>query len=222
MPQPSPRSILLAGATGLVGRELLARLTGDSRCGDLHVWLRRPVAGLASGPKRSVRQVDFDALPPAPPGLTDACIALGTTIKVAGSKEAFRRVDHHCVLGVAKAARAAGAQHIAVVSAAGSDARSRIFYNRVKGEMEDAVAALGYASVIFAQPSLLLGDRTALDQPLRAGEVWAMRLLGPLFPFVPRAVRPIAASAVAAALVEALFDARPGVRGLSSGEMQPS
>ena len=218
---PPPRSILLAGATGLVGRELLARLTADPRCGRLRVWLRRPVAGLTTSPKRSIHQVDFEALPPAPPGLTDACIALGTTIKVAGSKEAFRRVDHDYVVGVAKAARAAGAQHLAVVSAAGADARSRIFYNQVKGEMQDAVAALGYASVTFAQPSLLLGDRTSLAQPVRGNEVWTTRLLGPLFPLVPRSVRPIEASAVAAALVEALFAGRPGVHRLSSGEMQP-
>ena len=142
---PPPRPILLAGATGLVGRELLARLTADPRCGRLRVWLRRPVAGLTTSPKRSIHQVDFEALPPAPPGLTDACIALGTTIKVAGSKEAFRRVD----------------------------------------------------------------------------QVWTTRLLAPLFPLLPRSVRPIEASAVAAALVEALFAGRPGVHRLSSGEMQP-
>ncbi len=222
MPQPAPRSILLAGASGLVGRELLARLTDDPRCGRLQVWLRRPVAGLESSRKRSVVQVDFDALPAAPAGLTDACIALGTTIKVAGSKQAFRRVDHDLVVEVARAALAAGARNIAIVSAAGADARSRVFYTRVKGDMEAAVAALGHASVTFAQPSLLLGDRGPLAQPLRAGEVWTTRALGPLLPLLPRSVRPIEASAVAAALIEALLAARPGVRILSSAEMQPA
>lgn len=85
--------------------------------------------------------------------------------------------------------------------------------------MQDTVAALGYTSVVLAQPSLLLGDRAALGQPLRAGEVWAARLMGPFMGLVPRAVRPVAASAVARALVAALAQGTPGVRALPSGDM---
>jgi uncharacterized protein YbjT (DUF2867 family) len=83
---------------------------------------------------------------------------------------------------------------LAVVSAIGADAKSRVFYNRVKGEMQDAIAELGYESVVIAQPSLLLGDRTALGQPARRGEIWAARLAGPLGWIMPQAVRPIAAA----------------------------
>ncbi|MEO6407324.1 MAG: hypothetical protein ABIO45_01045, partial [Burkholderiaceae bacterium] len=89
------------------------------------------------------------------------------------------------------------------------------------GEMQQAVAQLGFASVVIAQPSLLIGDRAALGQPVRNGEVWAVRLLGPLIGLVPASVRPIAASAVAAAMIAALAQARPGVRILPSSEMQP-
>ena len=109
---------------------------------------------------------------------------------------------------------------MAVVSALGADAKSRVFYNRVKGEMQDAIAQLGYESVVIAQPSLLLGDRAALGQPARSGEVWAARLLGPLGWMVPEGVRPIPARAVASAMLAAIVDTKPGVRVLKSGAMQ--
>ena len=109
---------------------------------------------------------------------------------------------------------------MAVVSALGADPASRVFYNRVKGEMQDAVTLLGYTSVVIAQPSLLLGDRAALGQPSRIGEVWAARLLGPLGRVLPKGIRPIAARAVAAALLAAMLEAQPGVRVLKSGDMQ--
>ena len=143
-----------------------------------------------------------------------------STIKVAGSEAAFRAVDFDLVVGVARAARGAGARRLAVVSALGANARSSIFYNRVKGEMETAIAQLGYESVVIAQPSLLLGDRTALGQPARSGEVWAERLLRPLGSIVPKALRPIPASAVATAMLTAILEAKPGVRVLKSGAMQ--
>ena len=86
--------------------------------------------------------------------------------------------------------------------------------------MEEAVAGLGYESVVLARPSLLIGDRESLGQATRSGEVWAARLLGPLLPLVPAGVRPIAASTVAAAMVAALDQAEPGTRVLSSGDLQ--
>ena len=220
--KPPPRTALLVGATGLVGREFLAQLLAHPAYGRVHVWLRRPVAGLESTRKLAVEQVDFTHPPAAPTNLHDVYIALGTTIKVAGSREAFRQVDHDFVLNVARAARAAGAQRLAVVSGLGADRNSRIFYNQVKGEMQASVAALGFGSVVFAQPSLLLGDRAALGQPVRGGEVWAARLLGPLMGLVPRRVRPIEARAVAGAMIDAVLDARPDVRMLASSEMQPA
>ena len=107
-----------------------------------------------------------------------------------------------------------------VVSALGADTKSRLFYNRVKGEMQAAIAQLGYESVVIAQPSLLLGDRAALGQPARSGEIWAARLAGPLGWIVPKAVRPIPARSVASALLAAILDAKPAVRVLKSGAMQ--
>ena len=214
------RRVLLAGASGLVGRELLALLLQAPETAALHLLLRRADASLPRDARLVVHAgVDFAALP-ALPALDDAYIALGTTIKTAGSQAAFRAVDFDAVVNTARAAQAAGARRVAVVSALGADAKSAIFYNRVKGEMQTAVAALGFDCVLFAQPSLLVGDRAALGQPERPGEVWATRLLRPVMGLVPASVRPIEARSVARALVRAMAEARPGVHLLSSARLQ--
>jgi uncharacterized protein YbjT (DUF2867 family) len=214
------RTALLSGATGLVGRELLSLLVDSEHYRGVHVLMRRKSVNIAADPKLKIHEVDFARLPAPFPEVDDIYIALGTTIRIAGSEAAFRKVDFDFVVNVARAGRAAGAKRLAVVSAVGADPTSRIFYNRVKGEMELAIMQIGYESVVIAQPSLLLGDRAALGQPPRSGEMWAARLLAPLGWIMPRRVRPIPARAVAAALVDAVIEARPGVRVLKSGEMQ--
>lgn len=211
---------MLAGATGLVGHALLGLLLESPRYRSVHALLRRQVDGLPRHPKLRPHIVDFARLPDLPP-VDDVFIALGTTIKVAGSQAAFRRVDFDAVCNTARAGRKAGAKRLMVVSALGADPSSRVFYNRVKGEMQDAVAALGYETVVLAQPSLLMGDRASLGQPARAGEQWTLRLLQPLVGLVPRAVRPIEARDVARALLRAALEAGPGVNILASAMMQP-
>ena len=216
----TPRTALLAGATGLVGGALLPMLLAGERYQRVHVLLRRAVPDIKADAKLTIHRVDFARLPTAFPTVDDVYIALGTTIKAAGSEAAFRQVDLEFVLNTARAARAAGATRLAVVSALGADPASRVFYNRVKGEMQAAVTGLGYMTVVVAQPSLLLGDRAALGQPARTGEVWAARMLGPLGRVVPKGVRPIAARTVAAALLAAMLEAQPGIRALKSADMQ--
>lgn len=215
----TPRAALLAGATGLVGRALLPMLLAGKHYRSVDVLLRRTPPEIKASAKLKIHQVDFARLPAAFPTVDDVFIALGTTIKIAGSEAAFRQVDFDFVVNIARAARATGATRLAVVSALGADAKSRIFYNRVKGEMQAAIAQLGYESVVIAQPSLLLGDRAALGQPARSGEIWAARLLGPLGWIVPKRVRPVAACAVASALLAAILETKPGVRVLKSGAM---
>ena len=215
-----PRAALLAGATGLVGRALLPLLLAGKHYRSVHILLRRAVPDIKAGPELKLHLVDFAMLPAAFPTVDDVFIALGTTIKGAGSEAAFRQVDLAFVVTTARAARAAGATRLAVVSALGADAKSRVFYNRVKGEMEAAIAQLGYECIVIARPSLLLGDRAALGQPVRSGEVWAVRLLGPLSWMVPKGVRPIHVRAVASALRSAILTAKPGVHVLKSGAMQ--
>ncbi|HET7791983.1 MAG TPA: NAD(P)H-binding protein [Rhizobacter sp.] len=208
---PSSRAALIAGSTGLVGQALLPLLLA-APYSRVHALVRRPSP--QTHPQLQLHVVDFQALPALPP-VDDVFIALGTTIKVAGSQAAFRQVDFDAVVNTARAARAAGATRLGVVSALGADAHSRVFYNRVKGEMQEAVASLGYASVVIIQPSLLLGDRHALGQPVRAGEVWGGRLFG----WLPRSVRPIPASQVAQALLRAVSSAQPGLTVLRSGAL---
>jgi uncharacterized protein YbjT (DUF2867 family) len=218
-PPRNSRSALLAGASGLVGRALLSVLLDSPRYRRVHLLLRRPVPDLGPHPKLTAAVVDFEHLPALSP-VDDVFIALGTTIKAAGSRAAFRRVDFDAVLSTARAGRDAGAKRLLVVSALGADASSGVYYNRVKGEMQQAVVELGYDSVVIAQPSLLIGDRAALGQSRRTGEEWALRLLRPALPWMPRSVRPIRADAVARAMLQAALAARPGVTVLGSSEMQ--
>ena len=212
------RAALVAGATGLVGREILAAILADDAYAAVHVVARRPLA--TTHPKLTVHVVDFAALP-ALPAVDDVFIALGTTIKLAGSQQAFRAVDFDAVLAVAAAARASGASRLGIVSAMGASATSRIFYNRVKGEMEQAVSRLGFESLVFARPSMLVGDRDSLGQPGRSGEKLALIFVR-FAALIPTNYRAIEAVRVARALVRAVKTAEKGTRVLLSGEMQAS
>ena len=202
-----PRSVLIAGASGLVGREILQGLLSDDSVAVVHSLGRRELP--LQHPKLTQHRVDFSKALPALPSIGEAFVALGTTIKVAGSQEAFRAVDFDAVVAVAKAAKAAGATRLGVVSAMGADPRSRIFYNRVKGEMEAALATLGFDTLIIARPSFLVGDRETLGQPLRGGEKLALNVSKWLAPIIPDNLKAIDAAAVA----RALLDAVPKLRG---------
>ena len=211
------RTVLVAGATGLVGRELLAAWRAASPPPTVHALARRLPA--AAAPGVHWHAVDYAALAPLP-AATAACCALGTTIKTAGSQAAFRAVDFDAVLAFARAARAAGVRRFAVVSALGADAHSGVFYNRVKGEMEQALAALEFPCLVIARPSLLAGDRAAIGQPVRAGERLALAATAPLRALIPKAWRPIAAGTVARAIVRALQQGKLGTQVIASAELQ--
>lgn len=222
MDRPPPtgvrRTALVAGATGLVGGQILQGLLADDTVAAVHALGRRPPA--VQHPKLTSHTVDFAALPALPPH-DETYLALGTTIKVAGSQPAFRAVDFEANLAVARAARAAGARRLGLVSAMGADARSSIFYNRVKGELEDALAALGFDALVIARPSFLAGDRASLGQPVRGGEKLALRVSESLRALIPANYRSIAARDVAAALLREVPRAS-GRLVLLSGTMQSS
>lgn len=209
---------LLAGATGLVGRELAQQITSGHAYQTLHLLLRRSTPELEALPGAQSLLVDFQALPVLPP-VDDVFIALGTTMKVAGSESAFRRIDYDYVVAVARAGRSAGASRLGIVSALGADPASRVFYNRVKGEAERDVLALGYTSVVIVQPSLLLGDREVLGQAARSAEVWAKRLLGPISALIPAQVRPVQAADVARSLLLGVEHAAPGITRIASRDI---
>jgi uncharacterized protein YbjT (DUF2867 family) len=201
---------LLAGASGLVGREIARAWPGP---GELRLLVRRPLP--APGPRCAVQVVDFAALPALAPAEMAFC-ALGTTIAQAGSQAAFRAVDFDAVLAFAQAARRVGVRRFAAVSALGASAGAATFYNRVKGEAEDALAQIGFEQLVLARPSLLLGDRQALAQPPRRGEWLATKLATPLAPLIPAAWRPIAAATVARALLRLLLADLPMPQGVAA------
>lgn len=210
------RKIVLAGASGLVGSSVLAYLLQDGSVAEVHVLSRRPLE--LSHPKLTIHIVDFKSLPALPP-LDEIYLALGTTIKQAGSQAAFRAVDFEANLAVAKAGIAAGATRLGLVSAMGANANTSIFYNRVKGELEDALSALNLESLVIARPSLIIGDREKLKQPKRAGEkigIWISKLLNP---FLPANYKAVDARKIARALVTEV-PKQHGKRVLLSGEIQ--
>lgn len=209
--------VLVAGATGLIGRALVAQLLSQVPPPQVHALVRRPPAGADA--RVQWQAVDFTRLPTLPAAQQAYC-CLGTTIRQAGSQAAFRAVDFDAVLAFAQAARAAGVRHFAVVSALGASPRAVGFYNRVKGEMEQAVAGLGFDSVLIARPSLLAGDRGALGQPPRTAERLALWLTAPVAGLIPAGVRPIKAEVVARAMIQASRAPQPGVHIAESGELQ--
>ena len=207
------RSIALFGATGLVGAECLQLLERESTVERIDVFVRRPLTRQYTA-KVAVHVVDFDQ-----PGVwanrltvDQVFCALGTTIKTAGSQEAFRRVDYEYPLEVARQSRAQGARHYLLVSALGANSRSSVFYNRVKGDVEGSIMQLGFPSLTIARPSLLLGDRTEVRPGERIGAALAF--------LVPGKYKPVHANAVARALVIAAREDAPGNRIIESAEIR--
>ncbi len=207
------RSVLIAGATGLVGRECLRLLDDDPGVARVVVIGRRSITEPRS-PKVESHVVNFDMLEERADlfAVDQIFCALGTTRKKAGSKSAFRHVDYDFPIAIARLGREWGATHFLLVSAIGASAESRFFYNRVKGELEDVIRTLGYRTVTIVRPSLLLGQRTEF----RLGEQIAKRVAD----LVPKQYRPVEARDVAAALVDAAREDVPGFHIIESGEIR--
>jgi uncharacterized protein YbjT (DUF2867 family) len=194
-----PSEAILAGATGLVGSECLRLLL--NHYDSVTALVRRP-SNLAH-PKLTERQIDFDRIGTIeiPPGAHVYC-ALGTTIKKAGSEEAFRQVDYEYPRMLASRAAAAGDARFMLVSSVGASAHSKNFYLRVKGELEEAVRALPLQSVHIFRPSFLMGNRAEK----RSGEALGIgiaRVLGLVMVGPLKKYHAIPAATVAAAMVAA-------------------
>lgn len=204
--------VLLTGATGLVGGHLLRMLLNAPDIKSIAAPTRRPLTDISR------------VFNPHDPQLTDALAqvvdpvdivfcCLGTTRREAGSKEAFVHADYTLVIDTALVGKKLGAQHMLVVSAMGANAHSPFFYNRVKGEMEEALIAQQWPRLTIARPSMLVGER----EKKRAGETF----LAPLFSLLPGNLKSIDARDVASALLaEALSPAQEGVRILSSSQLR--
>lgn len=164
------RTACIIGCTGMVGQLCLQRLLQEPAYEKVIAISRKPLH--ISHPKLQNVVADFESLPGALPAdsIDDLYCALGTTMAKAGSKEAFRKVDYDYALAFANEGLKRGAKRFALVSAIGADAGSLLFYNRVKGELEDALSKLSFESLLIFQPSILLGNR----QEQRAGEAAGM------------------------------------------------
>ncbi|MFV3412039.1 oxidoreductase [Pseudomonas nitroreducens] len=205
-----PTNILLAGATGLTGEHLLDRMLNEPTVKRViaparrklaeHPRLDNPVGPLAELIPHLLQPVD-----------TVFC-CLGTTLKEAGSEEAFRSVDYDLPLALGERGLALGARHYIVVSALGADSKSSIFYSRTKGELEDALRQQGWQQLTIARPSLLLGQR----EEIRLAEL----LAAPFARILPGKLHGIEAIALARALWRLALEPGKGVRVVESDELR--
>ncbi len=182
------KTALILGATGLIGNLLAHRLVDSPIYSSVKVFVRKSLSW--QHPRLQEVQFDFDY----PNGLLtqadDIFCCLGTTMKKAGSKEAFQKVDYQYPIDIARLSLANGSQQFAIVTSMGADTESSFFYNRVKGEVERDLAALNFPTLLIFRPSLLLGNRASSGEN-RLGEriaEGAMRLFSPLIPAKYKAV----------------------------------
>jgi uncharacterized protein YbjT (DUF2867 family) len=196
---------LLAGATGLVGGECLRRLLEHPAWTRLVVVTRRDVAGQRPSAKLCQIIADFSQLERVAAELVAEHVfcALGTTMRKAGSRSAFREVDLEYPLRLAGLALANGARHFSLVSAVGADRRSTFYYSRIKGELEEELSGMGWPSLAIFRPSLVEGVRGE-PRPLE-------RVSGRLLRLAPPAWRPVAAADIASAMVSVALESPPGI-----------
>ncbi len=206
----TPQHILLAGASGMTGEHLLDRLLNEPTVERVLAPSRKP---LAEHPhlENPVGEL-LDLLPVLDGPVHTAFCCLGSTIKQAGSQDAFRAVDHDLVLAFAARAQELGARHLLVVSAVGADPGSSVFYNRTKGQTEEALKAQGWPQLTIARPSLLLGPRNEF----RLGE----RLAAPFLRWLPGKHRAIDVTALARALWRLALEEGEGLRIVESDELR--
>lgn len=205
------KSVMLIGATGLVGQLVLRKALAHPGVSQVVALTRRALPAHA---RLWNPVVDFDELPPeAAWWPVDAVVcALGTTMRVAGSKAAFYRVDHDTPLRVARLARQRGAQAYALNSALGADPSSRVFYSRTKGELERDLQGLGYPSLTLVRPGLIGGERNER----RPAEQLALRVSSWVRPLLPPRYRVVPAERIAHHLLAAALAPAAGVRIIES------
>ena len=208
--------LIVLGASGLVGQQILVQALANDSISHIIAPTRRPLADVQRRHAKLENPIiDFDQLPAdALWWKADAILcALGTTMRQAGSQAAFYRVDHDYVVDAAKYAFAAGTTCFVLNSSMGAKLNASSFYLCVKAETERDLAGLGFISLTLVRPSLLDGG----ERPeKRWGESLAIsfsKLLGPL---VPKRLRPVTTSKVAATMISAALKATPGVTVIES------
>lgn len=202
------KTALLAGASGLTGGYLLNLLLESPEYSSVIAYVRKS-SGLTH-PKLKEIVVDWETLQ-EPVAAEDVFCCLGTTIKKAGSQEAFRRVDYNYPLQLAQIQLRGGSQQFLLVSAIGADAKSSVFYSRVKGELENALQSIGYKSLHIFRPSFIAGPRKESRPGERIG-LAIFSLLSPLFIGPLKKYAPIQAEHIARAMLRAAQKNQPGIK----------
>jgi len=210
------RSVIVIGATGMVGRQLVQALIKDTRFDSVKVFARKPTG--ISNAKLQENIVDFDKPDTWKKKVTGDVLysAMGTTLRAAGSKEAQYKVDYTYQYQTAKIAAANGVRTYVLISAAGSSPDSKIFYSRTKGELERDVVKLPFDTIHIIRPGMLAGDR----KETRIGEqigIGVMNVIG-LIPGLSK-LKPIQAKQVACAMINATFRLAEGIHTYTMGEV---
>ena len=210
------KTAIIAGTSGLIGSQLLELLVKEQGYDKVIALSRNPLK--PASPKLQNLVVNFDALWDYADRLRgdDVFCCLGTTMKRAGSKEAFRTVDFEYPVALASITKEQGARQFLIVTASGANKDSLIFYNRVKGEVQESIVKIGFEAIHILQPSLLIGHRTEK----RAGEGVAtgvMKVLDILIPKKNKAIDPVK---VARAMVDLAKKGGKGTWIHDSGELQ--
>jgi len=213
------KSALLLGASGLVGGHCLRLLLEDQNYGKVILFVRKPIA--LQHAKLEQHVIDFDHLEKYShlAKVNDVFCCLGTTIKKAGSQEAFRKVDFTYPVEIAKIAAQNGVEKFLIITALGANPNSSVFYNRVKGEVEVAVTKLPLKVIHIFRPSLLLGKREERRMGEKIGEPLLKALK--IFLFGPfRKYRAIEATIVAAAMIQVAKQNLQGINIFESDQIQ--
>ncbi|GAB3172231.1 oxidoreductase [Telluribacter humicola] len=211
------KTALVIGATGLIGKQIVQYLLSSPAYSEVRVLVRHSL-GISNTKLKEIKY-DFNNPDPAVVQGDDVFCCLGTTMKKAGSKEAFRKVDLEYPLQIARLAKQNGARQYLIVTAMGADSDSMFFYNQVKGDVQEELKSLQFSTLRIFQPSLLLGDRqdTRLGEKIGEGlaALFKPLMIGPLQKY-----RAIDSGKVARAMVELAQKPEAGVFVYESGELQ--
>jgi uncharacterized protein YbjT (DUF2867 family) len=210
------KTALLAGATGLIGSQLLQLLIQDDHYSKVTVLVRKPLD--ISHPKLTVIKIDFDKLSEHESELMtdDVFCCLGTTMRQARTKEAFKKVDLDYPYEIASIAKTTGAKKYLLISALGADKNAGIYYNKIKGEAEERIRNIEFQTLHILRPSLLLGNRKESRSGEDAAKVF-YKIFGAL---IPKKYKAIDSAAVARAMLHYAKEDKAGVYIHESAELQ--
>lgn len=210
------KTALILGASGLTGHHLLELLLDDPLYTRITIYVRKPVH--ISHPKLVQQIVDFEQLDSAIDA-TDVFCCLGTTIKKAGSQDAFKQVDLIYPQKIAALQLAAGSQKFLVISAVGADDKSSIFYSRTKGQLEKALTLLRYPCLCIFRPSFIMGNRAERRMGEKIG-IFIAKLMSPLLIGPLKKYQPVSALALARSMQDAAHHNVNGTHLFSSDEIK--